>query len=120
MEVIPLSSVPLIGVNTTTISTNTTGEIPSTTPLTALEKTIEIEKSMEEMTLRGTEIDRLKKEVENLQEIKTSHQTSYNIERQASKKLKKEMQKLQKQTVGGKTLAEAKEIIWTDISKSIN
>jgi hypothetical protein len=120
MEVIPLSAVPLTGVSTTTVSTTTTVELPSSTPLTSLEKTVEIEKSMEEMTLRGTEIDRLKKEVENLQELKTSYQTSYNIERQASENLKQEMQQLQKQTVGGKTLAEAKENIWTDISKSIN
>jgi hypothetical protein len=66
MEVIPPSVVPLAGVNMTMVSTTTTAEIPSETPLTTLEKTIEIEKSMEEMTLRGTEIDRLKKEVENL------------------------------------------------------
>jgi hypothetical protein len=120
MEVIPLSAVPLMGVNTVTISTTTTVDLPSATPLTTMEKTVEIEKSMEEMTLRGTEIDTLKKEVENLQEIKTSYQTSYNIERQASEKLKKEIQWLTKQTVGGKTLAEAKENIWTNISKSMN
>jgi hypothetical protein len=61
MEVIPLSVVPLTGVITTS-----TVEIPSTTPLTALEKTVELEKSMEEMNLQETEISRLKKEVENL------------------------------------------------------
>jgi hypothetical protein len=120
MEVIPLSVVPLAGVSTTMVSTTTAAEIPSATPLTALEKTVELAKSMEEMTLQGTEINRLKKEVENLQELKSSYQTSYNIERQASENLKQEIQQLQKQTVGGKTLAEAKENIWTDISKSIN
>jgi hypothetical protein len=34
--------------------------------------------------------------------------------------MKQEIQQLQKQTVMGKTLAEAKENIWMDISKSIN
>jgi hypothetical protein len=58
--------------------------------------------------------------VENLHELKSSYQTSYNIERQTSEKLKEEIQQLQKQTVGGKTLAEAKENIWMDISNSIN
>jgi hypothetical protein len=66
MEVIPLSAVPLAGVSTTTLPTTTTAKIPSATPLTALEKIVELEKSMEEMTLQGTEISRLKKEVENL------------------------------------------------------
>jgi hypothetical protein len=75
---------------------------------------------MEEMTLQGTEISRLKKEVENLQGLKSSYQTSYSIERQASEKLKQEIQQLHKQTVGGKTLAEVKENIWMDISISIN
>jgi hypothetical protein len=54
MEVIPLSAVPLTGVSTTTVSTTTTTEIPSATPLTALEKSVELAKSMEEMTLQGT------------------------------------------------------------------
>jgi hypothetical protein len=120
MEFIPLSAIPLAGVSTTTLPTTTTIEIPSATPLIALEKTVELAKSMEEMTLQGIEINRLKKEVENLQELKSSDQTSYNIERQTSQKLKKEIQHLQKQTVGGKTLAEDKENIWMDISSSIN
>jgi hypothetical protein len=54
MEVIPLSAVPLAGVSTTTLPTTTTTKIPSATPLTALEKTVELAKSMEEMTLQGT------------------------------------------------------------------
>jgi hypothetical protein len=42
------------------------------------------------------------------------------VERQEADKIKKEIQHLQKQIVAGKTLAEAKENIWTDIAKSIN
>jgi hypothetical protein len=59
-------------------------------------------------------------EVESLQELKSSFQTRYNVEIEASKKLNKEIQQLQKQTVAGKTLAEAKENILTNISNSIN
>ena len=66
------------------------------------------------------EINRLKKEVESLQELKSSYQTSYTMEKQTSEKLKQELQQLQKKIVAGKTLAEAKENIWMDISKSIN
>jgi hypothetical protein len=72
------------------------------------------------MNLQETKINRLKREVENLQELKSSFQTRYNVERQAAEKLKQEIQQLQKQTVAGKTLAEAKENICTDIAKSIN
>jgi myosin heavy subunit len=75
---------------------------------------------MEEMNLQETEIGRLKKEVENLQELKSSYQTSYSMEKQTSDKLKQELQQLQKKTVAGKTLVEAKESVWLDISKSIN
>jgi hypothetical protein len=88
--------------------------------LTALEKSVELARSMEEMTLQESEIKRLEKEIENLQEIKSSFQASYNIEIHTSEKLKQELQQLQKQIVVGKTLAESKETIWMDISKSIN
>jgi ribosomal protein S3AE len=37
-----------------------------------------------------------------------------------SDQLKQELQYLQKQTVVGKTLAEVKESVWTDITKSMN
>jgi hypothetical protein len=67
MEVIPLSVVPLTGVSTMSVA-----EIPSATPLTTLEKTVELAKSMEEMNLQETEISRIKKEIENLQELKYS------------------------------------------------
>jgi phosphoribosylcarboxyaminoimidazole (NCAIR) mutase len=56
VEVIPLSAVPLTGVSTTSVV-----EIPSATPLTALEKTVELAKSMEEMNLQETKISRLKR-----------------------------------------------------------
>jgi hypothetical protein len=94
MEVIPLSEVPLVEVSTTTVPTTTTTKIPLTTPLTTLEKIVEIAKSMEEMTLQGTDINMMKMEVESLQELKSSFQTRYNIERQVSEKLKQEIQEL--------------------------
>jgi hypothetical protein len=61
MEVIPLSVVPFPGVSTTS-----TTKIPSANPLTTLEKIVELEKSMGDMNLQETEINRLKKEVEDL------------------------------------------------------
>ena len=53
MEVIPLSAVPLAEVSTIAMPTSTTTKIPLATPLTTLEKTVELAKSMEEMTLQG-------------------------------------------------------------------
>jgi len=47
MEVIPLSVVPLTDVSTTKASKTTIAGLPSSTPLTTLEKSIEIAKSME-------------------------------------------------------------------------
>ena len=46
MEVIPLSAFLLSEVSTTSLE-----EVPSTNPLTSLEKTVELVKSMEEMNL---------------------------------------------------------------------
>jgi hypothetical protein len=87
MEIIPLSVVPLLGVSTTSLA-----KIPSANPLTSLEKTVELAKSMEEVNLQETEISRLKKEIENLQELKYSYQTIYSKEKQVSNQLKQELQ----------------------------
>jgi hypothetical protein len=67
MEVIPLNAIPISGESTTSVT-----EVPSATPLTSLEKTVDLAKSMENMNLQETEINRLKKEIENLQELKSS------------------------------------------------
>jgi ribosomal protein S3AE len=75
---------------------------------------------MERMNLQESKISRLKKEVENLQVLKNSFQISLSKEKQVNEQIKKELQQLQKQTMVGKTLAEVKEIVWTDISKSMN
>jgi hypothetical protein len=115
MEVIPLSAIPISGASTTSVTT-----IPSATSVTPPEGTTDLAKSMEKMNLQETEISRLKKEVENLQELKTSFQTSLSKEKQVTEHLRKELQQLQKQTMAGKTLAEVKENVWTDITKSIN
>jgi len=61
MEVIPLSAVPFIGVITVTTSATTTEELSSVTPLIALEKSMELARSMEEMTLQESKIKRLEK-----------------------------------------------------------
>jgi hypothetical protein len=87
MEVIPLSAVPLSGVSTTSVT-----KVPSTNPLTSLEKTTELAKYMEEMNLQETEISRLKKEIENLQEIKSSYQINLSKEKHVSDQLKQELQ----------------------------
>jgi hypothetical protein len=60
MEFIPLSAVPLIGVSTVTSSTTTIVELMSSTPVTVLETSETLAKSMEEMNIQGEEIKRLK------------------------------------------------------------
>jgi hypothetical protein len=69
MVVIPLEAVPLIGFSTT--ATTTTTKIPSTIPLKFIDASEKLVKSMEDMTLQGEEIKRLKEEVKNLQKLKS-------------------------------------------------
>jgi hypothetical protein len=88
MEVIPLRAAPLTGVRTTSVAKISTTEIPSATPMTSLEKTVELAKSMEEMDLQEIEISRLKNDFEDLQQLKSSYQTSYSMEKKTSDKLK--------------------------------
>jgi hypothetical protein len=112
MEGIPLSAIPIAGLSTATMIV-----VPSAASVPLPEGTTDLAKSMERMNLQESEISRLKKEVENLQELKTSFQTSLSKEKQVNEKIRKELQRLQKQTMAGKTLAKVKEMVWTDISK---
>jgi hypothetical protein len=67
LEGIPLSAIPVAGLSTATVTA-----VPSTTAVQVPEATIDLAKSMERMNLQESEISRLKKEMENLQELKTS------------------------------------------------
>jgi chromosome segregation ATPase len=115
MEGIPLSAIPIARLSTTTVTV-----IPSATTVPLPEGEIDLVKSMERMNLQEFEISRLKKEVENLQELKTSFQRILSKEKQVNEQIRKELQQLQKQTMAGKTLTKVKELVWIDISKSIN
>jgi hypothetical protein len=108
MAVIPLNAVPLTGVSAAT-----------TTSVTTTEASEKLAKSMEDMSLQGQEIKRLQDEINNLQKLKATFQSSYNTELHTTQRLKQELQKLQKETVMAKTLSEAKENIWMDICKSM-
>jgi hypothetical protein len=119
VEGITLSAIPIARLSTAT-ATVTATVVPSATTKQVPEGTIDLAKSMERMNLQESEIDRLKKEVENLQELKASFQTSLAKEKQVNEQMRKELQQLQTQTLAGKTLAEVKELVWTDVSKSIN
>jgi hypothetical protein len=87
MEVFPLTAIPISGVSTTLAT-----EVPSSTPLTSLENTIDLAKSMEKMNLQETEISGLKKEIENLQELNLSFQISLFKEKQVTDHLRQELQ----------------------------
>jgi hypothetical protein len=119
MDVIPLYAVPLTGVSTTTTTTTTTAEIPTKTLVTTRDASEKLAKSMEDMPLQGQEIKRLQDEINNLQQLKSTFQLSYNTEMYKSQRLKQELRNLQKETVMAKTLSEAKENIWIDICKSM-
>jgi predicted RNase H-like nuclease (RuvC/YqgF family) len=73
------------------LSTTAVTTIPSATLVTPQEGTTDLAKSMEKMNLQETKISRLKKEVENLQELKNSFQTSLSKEKQVIEQLKKEL-----------------------------
>jgi hypothetical protein len=66
MNFIPLSVVPLTGINTTLTTSTTTTKIPSAIPVTASDASEKLVNSMEDMTLQGEEIKRLQEEINNL------------------------------------------------------
>ena len=76
MEGIPLSVIPIAGLSTGTVTI-----IPSATSVPLPEGATDLAKSIERMNLQELEISRLKKEVEKLQELKTSFQPSMSKEK---------------------------------------
>jgi hypothetical protein len=87
VEGITLSTIPIAGLNTETVTTvppETTEQVPG--------GTIDLAKSMERMNLQESEISRLKKELENLQDLKISFQTSLSKEKQVNEQIRKELQ----------------------------
>jgi archaellum component FlaC len=63
------------------------------------------------MSLHEKEIRRLQDEIKNLQQLKSTFQSSYNTKMCTTQRLKLEIQKLQKEIVAAKTLVEAMEKI---------
>jgi hypothetical protein len=86
VEGITLSAIPIAGLSTAIVTT-----VPSATTEQVPEGTIDLAKSMERMNLQESEISRLKKEVENIQELKTSFQISLAKEKQVNEQMKKEL-----------------------------
>jgi hypothetical protein len=84
MEGIPLSVVP--------IATTMVTVFPSATTVPLPEGATDLAKSMERMNLQESKISRLKKELENLQELKNSFQTSLSKEKQVNEQIRKELQ----------------------------
>jgi hypothetical protein len=60
--------------------------------VTAPDVADQLEKVMEDMNMEGTEIRKLQEEIQNLQNINSTFQAIYNIERHKSDKLKQELQ----------------------------
>jgi hypothetical protein len=109
MEIIPLDAVPITG--TSIATTTTTTEIPAAASTVTTDASEKLAKSMQNMSMHEKEIRRLQDEIKNLQQLKSTFQSSYNTEMHTTQRLKLEIQKLQKEIVAAKTLAEAMEKI---------
>jgi hypothetical protein len=72
-------------------TSNTPGEIPATTSVTTPDVADQLAKAMVDMTLQGEEIRKLQEEIQNLQNLNSTFQASYNTERHKSDKLKQKL-----------------------------
>jgi hypothetical protein len=117
MVMIPVEAVPLKGIRTSESSTSI--DIPSTIPVQVSDAFEKHVKSMEDMSLQGEEVRKMKEDIKNLQEMKSMFQTSHHVEMHKSQRISKQLQQLQKETIMAKILAQAKETIWIDINKSM-
>ena len=117
ITIIPLEEVPLTRVR---IGEETTiAEIPSTIPVQVPYVSENPMKSMEDVSIQGEEIIKLQEEVKNLQDLNSMFQSRYHAEMHKSRRLSQQLQQLQKEIVMAKTISEANENIWVDISKSM-
>jgi hypothetical protein len=92
MVFIPLDTVSLTRVSTTTITTTT--EIPSPILVKVPDASEKLLKSMEDMSLQGEEIRKFKEELNILQDLKSMFEANYNTQMHKSQRLSHGLQKL--------------------------
>jgi len=111
LALVPLNAVPISVTGTAKASTSTT---PPTT-----DSSNELIKAMQEMSIQGKEIEKLKDQLKNLQEQKLKIDNSYVAELQKSHRLAQRIYFLESESVMAQNLAQAKENIWVDINQAI-
>ena len=74
---------------------------------------------MEEISIKGKEIEKLKAQFENIQEQKLKINNKYVVELQKSHRQTQRIEQLENESVMAQTLAQANENIWVKINEAI-
>lgn len=122
LVVVPLDAVPIASLLQTSIpTTSITTRTSSSTiiPTLAVDDSIKFTESMENMSIQGEEIKKLRHEVKVLQEKKLRLENSLLTEVQRSQTLSQRLQKMEKDSAMGNTLAQVKENIWNRINEDM-
>lgn len=99
------------------IASTTTSTIVATHPSDESSKLI---KSMEDMSTQTNEVNRLKEQIKSIEDEKKLDQIMHKNETQKSNRLNERIQKLEKELTLKEPLAQAKQLLWTNIIDSVN
>jgi len=122
LAVVPLDAIPIAsllqkGIPTIITTTGTSSSI--VLPTSTAYDSIKLAESMENMSIQGEEIKKLRHEVKFLQEQKAIFENSLLIETQRSQTLFQMLQKVEKDSAMRNTLAQVKENIWKRINEDM-
>ena len=108
ISMVPLDFVPLTAIPAATNSTKKTKDGAK-----------QLTKAVENLSIQTQEIKKMQDQVKVLQEQRSRTKASHPAETQRAQKLIEKLQKSERESAIGYTLAQAKEIIWEDIMNSI-
>jgi len=117
LDAIAIASLLQIGIPTTTTIARTSSS--TAPPASLLDESVKLAQSMENMTIQGEEMKKLKQEIKVLQEQSKRYENAYLTETQKTQTLSQRVQKMEEDYAMGKKLAQVKENIWKTINEDM-
>ena len=115
LAAIPLTAVPITSTSTARPSTSATITVEGQ----STDSSEELIRAMDDLSIRGQEIEKLKTQWNNLREKKLKIDNVYLAELQKTHKLTQKIEQLQNESIMAQTLAQAKEHIWVEINEAM-
>lgn len=115
LAIVPLTSVPIISTSVTGASNLATITVEGWSK----DSSEEIIKAIDDLSIRGQEIEKLKTQLKNFQEQKLKVESVYLTKLHKTNRLTHQFEQLKSESTMAQTLQQAKEILWIEINEAM-